>query len=87
MDIENLPAVQGPWEMWFQSLGWEVPLEDSMATHCSKYSCLEYLIGRRVWRATVHRVAELDTTEATEQENTVMRSLDIRTFLTHTGEK
>ena len=45
MDIENLPAVQGPWEMWFQSLGWEVPLEDSMATHCSKYSCLEYLIG------------------------------------------
>ena len=58
-----------------------------MATHSSKYSCLENPIDRRVWWATVHRVAKSDTTEATEQENTVMRSLDIRTFLTHTGEK
>ena len=31
------------------------------ATH----SCLENPMGRGAWRATVHRVVELDTTEAT----------------------
>ena len=30
--VKNLPAVQ---ETWVQSLGWEDPLEDSMATHSS----------------------------------------------------
>ena len=30
-----------------------------------QYSCLENPIDRGAWRATVHRVAELDTTEAT----------------------
>ena len=29
------------------------------------YSCLENLMDRGAWRATVHRDAELDTTEAT----------------------
>ena len=29
------------------------------------YSCLENLMERGAWRATVHRGAELDTTEAT----------------------
>ena len=58
-----------------------------MATHSSKYSCLENPIDRRVWQATVYRVAESDTTEAIEQENTVLSSLDIRTLLTHTREK
>ena len=28
-----------------------------------QYSCLETPMGRGVWRATVHGVAELDTTE------------------------
>ena len=31
-----------------------------------QYSCLENLMDRGAWRATVHRVAELDTAEATE---------------------
>ena len=30
--VENLPAVQ---EAWVQSLGWEDPLEEGMATHSS----------------------------------------------------
>ena len=32
--VENLPAVQ---ETWVQSLGWEDPLENGMATH----SCIQ----------------------------------------------
>ena len=28
--VKNPPAM---WEIWVQSLGWEDPLEDSMATH------------------------------------------------------
>ena len=31
-----------------------------------QYSCLENLMDRGAWRATVRRVAELDTAEATE---------------------
>ena len=31
-----------------------------------QYSCLENLMDRGAWWATVHRVAELDTAEATE---------------------
>ena len=35
-----------------------------------QYSCLENRMHRRVWRATVHRVTGLDTTEAAEHANT-----------------
>ena len=30
--VNNLPAM---WETWVQSLGWEDPLEEGMATHSS----------------------------------------------------
>ena len=30
--VKNLPAMQGS---WVQSLGWEAPLEEEMATHSS----------------------------------------------------
>ena len=30
--VKNLPAM---WETWVQSLGWEDPLEEVMATHSS----------------------------------------------------
>ena len=31
--IKNSPAMQETQETWVQSLGWEVPLEEGMATH------------------------------------------------------
>ena len=33
--VKNLPAVQETQETWVQSLGWEDPLEEEMATHFS----------------------------------------------------
>ena len=35
-----------------------------------QYSCLENPMGRGAWRAIVHRVTELDTTEVTEHTHT-----------------
>ena len=31
----SLPTIQGTQETWVQSLGWEGPLEEGMATHSS----------------------------------------------------
>ena len=45
--------------------GWGDPLEEEMATH-SNNSCLENPMDRGAWQATVLRVVELDTTEATK---------------------
>ena len=33
--VKNLPAMQETQETWVQSLGWEDPLEEGMATHSS----------------------------------------------------
>ena len=58
--IKNSPAV---WESWVQSLGWEDPLEEGMATYL-QYSCLgnshgqRSLVGYSPWG---HK--ELDMTE------------------------
>ena len=41
--VDNLPAMQ---ETWVQFLGWEDPLEESMANH-SSISCLETPNGQR----------------------------------------
>ena len=47
--------------VWF--LGWEDPLEEGMATHSSIFAWNPMDSGG--WWATVHRVIESDTTEAT----------------------
>ena len=39
--VKNLPAIR---ETWVQSLGWENPLENGIATHW--YSCLENPMDR-----------------------------------------
>ena len=60
--VKNLPAVQ---ETWVQSLGWEDP-PGEVNGNPLQYSCLENPLDRGAWWAIVHRLAESDTTEATE---------------------
>ena len=47
-------------ETWVQSLGWEDPLEESMATHTSILAW-RILMDSGAWRATVHGVAKSRT--------------------------
>ena len=51
---KNPPVV---WETWVQSLGWEDPLEEGMATH-SSILAWGMPMNREAWRATVHGVAK-----------------------------
>ena len=55
--VKNLPANAGDWETQVQSLGREDPLEKDMATPSIAWA----------WKATVPRVVESDTTEATQR--------------------
>ena len=48
-----------------QSLGWEDPLEEIMATHSGIFA-LESPMDRGAWRATVHGFTWSATTEATQ---------------------
>ena len=52
--VKRLPATQ---ETWVQSLGWEDPLEEGMATH-SSILAWRIPMDRGAWRATVHGVAK-----------------------------
>ena len=52
--VKNLPAMQ---ETGVQSLGWEDPLEEGMATQSSILPW-RILIDRGAWRAIVHGVAK-----------------------------
>ena len=55
--VKNPPAM---WETWVQSLGWEDPLEEGMATHSSILAC-RIPMGRGAWQATVHGVTKSRT--------------------------
>ena len=55
--VKNLPAMR---ETWVRSLGWEDPLEESMAIH-SRILAWRIPMDRRIWRATVHGVAKSQT--------------------------
>ena len=52
--VMNPPAVE---ETWVQSLGWEDPLEEGMATH-SSILAWRIPMDRGAWWATVHRVTK-----------------------------
>ena len=52
--VKNLPAVR---ETWIQSLGWEDPLEESMATH-SSILAWRIPMDRGTWWTTVCEVAK-----------------------------
>ena len=53
--VGNLPAMQ---ETWVQSLGWEDPLGEGMATHST---ILTWRIPRGSWQATVHGITKICT--------------------------
>ena len=52
--VKNPPAM---WETWVQSLGWEDPLEEGMATH-SSILAWRILLDRGAWWAAVHGIAK-----------------------------
>jgi len=55
--VKNLFAM---WETWVPSLGWEDPLEESMATH-SSICAWRISVDRGDWQATVNGVAKSRT--------------------------
>ena len=60
---KNPPAM---WETWVQSLGWEDPLEEGMATHSSVLAW-KIPTDRRAWQAAVHGVGHDSAAEHTQQ--------------------
>ena len=55
--VKNPPAMR---ETWTQSLDWEDPLEEDMATHCSILAW-RISMDRGAWWATVHGVTQSRT--------------------------
>ena len=55
--VKNLPTM---WEACVESLGWEDPLEESMATHSSTLAW-RIPMDRAAWLATVHGVTKSQT--------------------------
>ena len=58
--VENPPAMQEKPETWVQSLGWEDPLEEEMATHSQIFLPRKFLVGY-----SPQSCKELDTTKHT----------------------
>ena len=55
--VKNPPVIR---ETWVQSLGWEDPLEEGMATH-SSILAWRIPMDRGAWQAAVHRVPKSRT--------------------------
>jgi len=52
--VKHPPAMQ---ETWLQSLSWEDPLEEGMATH-SSILAWTVSMDRKAWQATIHGVTK-----------------------------
>ena len=52
--VKNPPAM---WKTWIQSLGWEDPLQETLAT-CSSVLAWRISLDRGTWWAAVHGVKE-----------------------------
>ena len=72
--VKNLPSIC---ETWVQTLGWEDPLEEGMATH-STILAWRIPMDRGAWRATVRGVAESDMTEGLSTEQHIIDILTVR---------
>ena len=57
--VKNPPAMR---ETWVQSLSWEDPPEEGIATH-SSILAWRIPVNRGAWQDAVHEVAESDTTK------------------------
>ena len=62
--VKNLPAMRESQETWVRSLGWEDPLEESMATHSS------ILTQRIPWTEEPGRLQSVDGKESGTTEVT-----------------
>ena len=60
LGVKNPPASAGRMKHEVQSLGWEDPLEDSIATH-SSILAWRIPMDRGAWWATVHRITKHQT--------------------------
>ena len=66
LSSKDPPAIQETQGMRVQSLGWEDPLEEEIATHF--HSCLRNSTVRGAWRAIVHESCRVRHDLATEQQ-------------------
>ena len=58
--VKNPPIMQEPQEIWVQSLGWEDPLGEGIATH-SSILAWRIPMDRGGWWAIIHRVTKRQT--------------------------
>ena len=64
-------------QTWVQSLGWEDPLEEVMATHSSILAWISPK-DRGAWQAMVHGVAKSRTRLSTHTHSITILSLQVR---------
>ena len=72
--VKNLPTMQ---ETWVQSLGWEDPLEEGMATH-SSILAWRISMDRGAWQATVHEVTQNQTRLVTKHNTDILINLKLK---------
>ena len=70
-------------ETWVQSLGWEDPLEEGMATH-SSILAWRVPVDRGAWRATVHGAAKSWTRLSQYCVNSYIQKLTLKKCIVFT---